>query len=224
MVGNKDQLEDFYAVLKSGTTVATFLSQYDKIIQFVHARGLTENYRRGNGRVKKLRDEISSVARFVRTYAESEDQILFALGDTYPDCVVCRRDGSKRQIEVTVAQALERLYVMKELNEKGTGRGFLGLSDDAPHQEFRDQMGHERRMYSTDEAVQGIINAIKICAENKRHYQGDVLLIEAPLGTLPMDRWVQSKQLFSEKAKALQFCEVYVTGRSDDHDICLQIK
>ena len=45
MAGEIDELDDFYTVLKSGTTVASFLKRYGRIIRFIHAEGLTEDYR-----------------------------------------------------------------------------------------------------------------------------------------------------------------------------------
>ena len=79
MAGEKSELDDFYAALKSGTTVANFLERYDGIIRFIHKEGLTKDYRLARRRVKKLRDVVSPVARFVREHAASEDRIWFAL-------------------------------------------------------------------------------------------------------------------------------------------------
>ena len=50
------------------------------------------------------------------------------------------------------------------------------------------------------------------------------MLIEAPLETLPADRWGNFRVPLAEKAKELAFPEVYVTGRNGDRDICLRIK
>ena len=79
MTGEKDELDDFFTALKSGTTVASFLERFERIIQLVHKEGLTKDYRLARRRVKKLRDEVSPVARFVREHAASEDRIWFAL-------------------------------------------------------------------------------------------------------------------------------------------------
>ena len=45
MAGEADELQNFYAVLKRGTTVADFLDRYEPTIQFLHRVGLTEDYR-----------------------------------------------------------------------------------------------------------------------------------------------------------------------------------
>ena len=224
VTGEKDELDDFYAALKSGTTVASFLDRYERIIQFIRKEGLTEDYRLARGRVKKLRDEVSPVARFVREHAASEDRIWFALDDTAPDCCVKHGGDRLREIEVTVAQARERFNVMTELNQTGTGRGHLGLSDDAPKEDFDRKMDQPRVAYSTEELGRSIIYAVAICARKKRRFRGDTLLIEAPLETLPADRWSNFRAPLAEKVKELAFPEVYVTGRNGDRDICLRIK
>ena len=133
------------------------------------------------------------------------------------------RDGL-REIEVTVAQAKERFNVMTELNRTGTGRGYLGLSDDAPKEDFDRRMTQPRVAYSGEEVGRSMIRAVEICARNKSKFRGDTLLIEAPLETLPADRWGNFQASLTEKVKELAFSEVYVTGRSGDRDICLRIK
>ena len=224
MAGGKSELDDFYAALKSGTTVANFLERYDGIIWFIHKEGLTKDYRLGSGRVKKLRDEVSPVTCFVRMHAAPEDRICFAPDDTAPDCIVKHGDDRLREIEVTVAQARERLNVMTELNQTGTGRGYLGLSDDAPTEDFLRRMDQPRIAHSTEEIGRSIICAVAICARKKSKSRGDTLLIETPLETLPADRWDNFRVPLAETVKDLTFPEVYVTGRSGDRDICLRIK
>ena len=39
VAGEKNELNDFYTALKSGTTVANFLERYDGIIRFIHKEG-----------------------------------------------------------------------------------------------------------------------------------------------------------------------------------------
>ena len=97
------------------------------------------------------------------------------------------------------------------------------MSDDAPTQDFVAKMTQPRDAYSGEEIGRSMICAVEICARNKSKYQGDTLLIEAPLETLPADRWGDFQPLLAEKVKDLAFSEVYVTGASD-RDICLRIK
>ncbi len=222
--GEKNELDEFYTVLKRGTTVASFLDRHERIIQFIHEEGLTKDYRLARGRPKKLCDEVSPVARFVREHAASEDRIWFALDDTAPDCCLKHGGDRLREIEVTVAQGRERFNVMTELNQTGTGRGVLGLSDDAPTEDFDRKMDQPRVAYSTEEIGRSIICAVAICARKKTRFRGDTLLIEAPLETLPADQWGNFQAPLAEKAQELSFPEVYVTGRIGYRDICLRIK
>lgn len=223
MAGEKGELDDFYIALKTGTTVASFLKRYERIIQFIHEEGRTKDYRLARRPVKKLRDEVSPVARFARKHAAPDDRIWFALDDTAPDCYVRHGGGRLREIEVTVAQARERFNVMIELNRTGIGRGHLGLSDDASTEDFVRQMAQPRVAYAGEEIGYNMICAVAICARKKSDFQGDTLLIEAPLETLPANRWDDFRPQLAEKVKELAFREVYVTGRSQC-DICLKIK
>lgn len=224
MTAKIDQLEVFYAAIKRGLTVAEFLSQLDQIRVFIHSHGLTEDYRLARGRVKKLCDEVTPVARFVRMHSKTEDWISFALDDQYPDCLLCHKDGSKREIEVTIALARERFHLMKELNETGIGRGFIGIPDNAPSEQFNLAMTRDRRAYSTVEVIDSIEHAIDLCAQNKLRYRGNTLIIEADLLTLPSTRWLESLARFSKKVSALNFAEVHLTGFGNDGDICLRLK
>ncbi len=223
MADKRDDLDDFYAALKRGATVASFLEDYQRIKEFIHAAGLTEDYRLARGRTKKLSDEVVPVVRFVRMNASSEDRISFALDNTSPDCLVRHEDGRLREIEITVIQARERFNVMAELNTTGTGRGFIGLSDDAPTEEFNAKMDQPSVGYSTDEVSQSIIRGVALAARRKRNHQGHTLLIEAPLQTLAAERWDEFRAQLAEKVKELAFSEIYVTGRSK-RDICLRIQ
>ncbi len=98
------------------------------------------------------------------------------------------------------------------------------MSDDAPTEDFVSRMDQPRVAGSTEEIGRSIICAVEICARKKSKSPGDTLLIEAPLETLPADRWDNFRVPLAEKVKDLAFPEVYVTGRSGDRDICLKIK
>ena len=76
MVGEYVELDDFYAAIKKGTTVVSFLEMYKRISKYIHAVDLTKDRRLGHGDVKKLEDEVMPVARFVRKHADPEDQIF----------------------------------------------------------------------------------------------------------------------------------------------------
>lgn len=194
-----------------------------KPLRVVHSQGLTKDYRAGRNRVKKLLDEVTPVACFVKTCAAPEDRIQLNLNNKFPDCILFQKEGPKREIEVTRAQAREGYHLATELNETGAGRGFIGVPDDASDQEFEDAMARERRAYSTEEVVTCIERAIELRAQKKRLHRGDILLIDAPLYVIPSSRWNEYSARFAKKVKALRFDEVYLTGRGDNGDICLKI-
>ena len=224
MPSKTDNLDNFYVDLRHGLSVASFLERYQSAIRFIHATGLTNDFRLGKGKTKRLRDEVSPVARFVKQNAAPEDRIAFTLDNTFPDCCIIHEGGHLREIEVTIAQGRETFFVMTELNEAGTGRGYLGLSDDAPTKEFRSEMAKPRQGYFEEDVVQSIISAVALCARKKGTTGGDTLLIEAPLETLAPTQWNSHKLRFSEQVRDLSFTEIYLTGHSDNNDICLRIK
>lgn len=100
---NRDKLDDFYAALKTGLPVGAFLEQLKEIYPFIHSHGMTCSYQRGSGKkMKKLRDEITPVARFLIHNAASYDRVQFNLDNNFPDCVLYRKDGGKDEVEVTL--------------------------------------------------------------------------------------------------------------------------
>jgi hypothetical protein len=221
---SNDSLDGFYECLKAGLTVEAFLSRYEAVFEFVHSRGLTEDYRLGRRQVKKLRDEVTPVARFCAKCVEPQDTIRFNLDEKYPDCVLTRLNKEICEIEVTVAQARERHALMTELHKTGSGRGFIGVADDQPKERFDEMMALESRAYSTEEAIQCIEYAIGLCSERKKFHSGDVILIETPFEILPAPRWLEFSAEFAERVEGVRFREVYLTGRGDDGDMVLKIK
>jgi len=229
MTDSKDELDCFYEILKKGTTIEDFLGRYDLIIQFVISKGWVADFRLAKGRLKKLRDEIAPVVCFVRVHAASQDRIQFALDDDAIDCNVWHGSTFHRKIQVTVAQAKERLYLMTELNERGSARGHLGLTDDRKTQDFCNEMNREMQAYSTQQAQDTIVRAVGICLENKKYNSGaDTLIIGEPLDEkLPTDRWLEIKPRLSESARVSAasslFSEIFVVGPGDGAGICFQI-
>jgi hypothetical protein len=174
--------------------------------------------------MKRLRDEVTPAARFVRRCAAPEDRIQFPLDYGAADCNVCHQAPVRRRtIQITLIQGRERLNLMTELNETGCGRGFLGVTDDRPTSEFFDAIGKEREMYSTAEGQRTIVQAIELCAQNKAGIQGDTLLIEAPT-YLPMVRMLEIQLQLKQSVSRLSFSEIYLVGDHEDGDLCLQLK
>ena len=221
-----DELKQFYEALKAGMSVGEFLTAYERFdTHFRRQHGLVEDYRLASRSMKKFCDEVRPVTRLVKAHATPTDRVQFNLSDQcpkYPDCTVTL-NGRPRDVEVTVARAMERLYLMTELNAKGEAPGYIPLQDNAPHSSFRSAVQREQLPFCEDETIADMVEAIRICITKKRKFRGDVLLIEAPLDTLEDETWFEAKDLLSRPVGNIGFQEVYLTGRSET-DICIQLK
>lgn len=219
-----DDLDKFYFSLKKGMSVGQFLENYRIIFVFIKSNNLMENYRLGKDPLKKLRDEVTPVARFVYCHATPQDHIQFSLDDSFPDCTLFLVSGRRLEIEVTVGQAKERLYTMRELNDFGEGRGFLNLTDDRPEADFRNAIEQERCAYSIEDVQKTITGAIAICAKNKEHIRADILLIEMSLLACRKELWLEIQSCFAELTYNLLFSEVFLVGYGETGNFCLKLK
>lgn len=220
-----DQLEEFYIRVRNGMTVGDFRSQRVQLTPFIQSAGLMPDYRLGRGRLKRLRDEIAPMVRFVAAHAKADDIIQFPLDDGSVDCNLWHSNDRHRKIQITVAQGYERFNCIDELHKTESGRGFLGLTDDMSKEEFKVAMSHERDMYSHQEAQQTIVKAVRLCIGKKANkYGADTLLIEAPLNYLPMDRWNDLACNFLGEIKSVPFSEIFLVQVNDGGNSCLQIK
>jgi hypothetical protein len=158
---------------------------------------------------------------------KAKGEIRFVLNSDVPDCWL-RDDpmATPQGLEVTVAQAREQQALGQELNEEQIGRGFLGLPDDAPASAFRERLARPRVMYSSEQALKVIGNGIKRCLAKKNHpkYAGYDLLIEAPLHTLPKERWCPIEDDLRAAASALPFRQIHVVGNHDAAPFGFRIK
>lgn len=120
-------------------------------------------------------------------------------------------------IEVTIAQARERLHLMQELVENGVGRGFIGLPDNAAQAEYDRAIARPRTMYSSDQAINATKAGVLSCLQkkNKPKYEGMVLLVQAPLGSISEERWFPMIEELKEVAAQLPFAEVHLVGGRD---------
>ena len=184
------------------------------------------DYRAKRGPAKKLRDEVVPVLHHIQ-FVRAKGEIRFALNSDVPDCWL-RNDpvATPQGLEVTVAQSREQQILGQELNEKQMGRGFLGLPDDAPATAFAGRLARPRVMYSTDQALSVIGDGIKRCLIKKNHpkYTGFDLLIEAPLRSLPKERWSRIEDDLRSAASAMPFRQIHVVGNHDEAPFGFRIK
>jgi hypothetical protein len=220
-----DILDKFYADLKFGISVPEFLRRFLEVLDFVHSNDLTPQMRLAQGRVKRLRDEIAPMRAFLRKAAEDGDSVQFPLDSGPVDCNVYSVAGQTRRIQITVAQARARLNVMTELNERGIGRGYLGITDDRPTAEFVRAMNRERIAYSTSGAQRTLVSALSLCLKKKSGPKGaSTLLIEAPLNDLPVSRLEETLPSLRNVAKTSPFNEVFLVGDGERRQSCYQLK
>jgi hypothetical protein len=127
---------------------------------------------------------------------------------------------------VTIAQGKERHHTTKEMVETGMGRGFTGLTDDAPPAEFSRVMSRQRIAYAPDHACAVVKEGIQRCLsrKDKSRFTNFILAIQAPLLILPRDRWAAIKRDLRASAKPRPFKEVYVVSNASDKPWGFQIK
>ncbi|WP_342723543.1 hypothetical protein AAFG07_31015 [Bradyrhizobium sp. B097] len=185
------------------------------------------DYRAKRGALKKLRDEVVPVLHHI-TYIKAKGEIRFELNSDVPDCWLRDSPAAAPQgLEITVAQSREQQRLGRLMNEtKGMVPGYLGLPDDASEALYKKRLERGRVMYSSDGALATIGNGIKACLAKKNHpkYAGHDLLIEAPLHSLPRERWSRIHDELRAAVSALPFREIHVIGDQDRQPFGFRIK
>jgi hypothetical protein len=185
------------------------------------------DYRAKRGVAKKLRDEVVPVLHYVK-FTKVCGEIRFELNNDVPDCWLRNNPAaSPLGLEVTVAQSREQQRLGQQMSKtKGIVPGYLGLPDDAPEAIYKERLERARVMYSSDGALAVIGNGIKACLRKKNHpkYGGYDLLIEAPLRSLPNERWSLIEEELRIEAGALPFREIHVIGDQEQSPYGFRIK
>jgi len=215
-----------FARLARWNTISAFEQAMRNYFLGQRSQAEIADFRAKRGVLKTLRDEVTPVLHHLK-FVNAKGEVKFALNNTVPDCWLRESPEAKPQgLEVTVAQSREQHYLGRELNEKRIGRGFLGLPDNASSKAFSDKLARPRVMYSTGSALEVIGNGIKYCLEKKTNpkYAGFDLLIEAPLRSLPNERWRQIEDELRSAASKMPFREIHVIGNQETEPFGFQIK
>lgn len=222
-------LDEFYARISAegGVDISSF--QHDLANLFTRPRSEEDlrDYWLHKKPWKKLSDEIVPVSTYLLCSRITSGRVRFSLNDQIPDAWLSKDDQDERiGIEVTIAQARERYYLAKELVNDGLGRGFIGVSDDASSAEFESAMAKERIAYTSDQALTEITKGIIRCLnrKNKQKFSDHILLIQAPLLSLPEGRWLAATGSLASAAEALPFRQVFVVSNGYDRRWGFQIK
>jgi hypothetical protein len=224
-----EALKKFYADLSApdGMSVTDFQRRQATLFAEGRSSFDTNDYRLGKVPWKKLRDEITPVSRFLKHSHINADRVFFPLNNKSPDCWLLNVNGEDRGVEVTIERGREQYRLAKEINERGVGRGFIGLQDDASKADFDSRMSNLRTMYSSGQALDATKAGILHCLRKKndlKYSKVFYLLIQAHLSVLPKQRWDAIKEELSRAAESLPFEEVHVIGNGDSDPWGFRIK
>lgn len=208
-------LEDFYKLIsaKDGIDIAKFQTTLENLFERPRSEEDLNKYRLSREPWKKLADEVSPVSRFLQYQGIEVGRVRFPLDSKPPDCWLWKTSEEEPVgIEVTIARGRERYHLSKELVETGTGRGFVGLSDNAPQAAFDEAMARQRTTYNTDHALSAMEEGVSRCLaqKNRPEFAGHILVIAARLHALKEERWQSIESSLCAKAQSLPFREVHV--------------
>lgn len=221
-----NRLSRLYSRLQAWTANHELQTAVDEYFCGPRSSSEIADYRARRGQLKKLRDEIVPIRDYLKSL-KFEGDVRFPLDNSVPDCWIRQDINSKPiGIEITVAQAREQHLLGEELNNNKLGRGFLGLNDGATSEAFRARLDKPRIMYTSDLALRVVTDGIRLCLEkkNKLKYKGLTLVIEAPLGLIPNERWESAHAELRSAAEQTPFKQIYVIGDRESYLFGFPIK
>lgn len=216
-----EALENLYASVSAGDgiDIGDLQARLTQLFSLERSTEEVRDYRLSRGIWKKLADEISPVSRFLQWRRIDSGRVRFPLDDQPPDCWLTPGDGGNPiGIEVTIAQARERFHLAKELVRLFWSRGFIGVPDDAPQEEFDRAMSANPTMYSTEQAVSAIGGGILRCLRRKNRlaFTDFTVLVQAPLSSLPEERWKLLVDEILAGGTRYAFKSAFVIGNADE--------
>jgi hypothetical protein len=222
-------LKEFYEYVSApeGIRVTDFQNRLSLLFADQRTTIDIDDYRLGKKPWKKLRDEITPVARFLEFGNIEVDRVRFPLDNKTPDCWLIIDNGEYIGIEVTIERGREQFHLATELNKNGMGRGFIGIQDDASQTDFDRRMSNPHTMFTSDHALESTKEGILRCLSKKNAHRYEniyFLLIQAHLLVLPKERWSIIAGELSQVAKDLPFQEVHIIGDIDEEPWGFQIK
>jgi hypothetical protein len=221
MSDHAEALDYLLAVAHKGASVPDVQTAIERLLASDPTDSDMADWRLRRGKLKKVCDEILPVVRLLKFLGENGGSLQFPLNNKVPDCFWCAQPGdSPTGIEVTISQGRARHILGTELVGAPRGRvvrGFLELQDDAPKKKVEAARKSRRTMYSTQQALEAARSGISRSLRAKNHvkYRGMVLVIEAPLESLPSERWKALEPLLRGIAEPLPFRSVFVLGHGE---------
>jgi hypothetical protein len=220
-----DTIDGIYAQLGDWTPV---VAMQERLRTYFHTRSRDEipDYREKRGAQKRLRDEVVPVFRFFEKIGFTGD-VRFGFNSDAPDCWFRNGDDAEATgLEVTAALAREAQLRGRALNQQGQSAGFIGILDKTPQAEVDRLIARPRRMYTTEHALRTTEMAIRQCLrkKDKPKYEGFHLLVEAPLNSIPEERWSGVFANLEKEAASLPFEQVHLIGDRDGNLITRRLK
>jgi hypothetical protein len=211
-------LECLYARVSApeGVTVGELRAMVEDFGSRPRAQGDVQAYREGRQPWKKLRDEIVPVEQFLSSRYPDEAHVRLPLNDLPTDAWLTIDEGEPIGIEVTGALSRAGIEIGRTLAEGVPVPGFIGLQDDAKQVEFEKAKARGRVTHSAKGVNETIDRAVeaRLAGKNKQKFEGQILLITAPIGSSPNRDETEMQAALGHKAAALPFAEVHVLDRS----------
>ncbi|NEX91189.1 hypothetical protein [Caulobacter sp. 17J65-9] len=211
-------LQSLEAILSApqGIDIGEFLATLDE--HFARQRSLidVQAYREGRKPWKKLADEVVPVAAFLR-HVGITGQVRFPLNDQPPDAWV-REASSEAEVGIEVTRVLARSKVetARSLQDKPVVPGFLGLSDKASPEAYKQAKKRGRILNSRrgiERAIEGSITE-RLAGKSAPKFQGQKLLLVTPLGSAPDHDWEPLCERLQPVAKGTAFDQIFLVGEA----------
>jgi hypothetical protein len=166
-----ETFKKIYADLSAldGISVTDFQNKLETLFAMGRSNDDLNDYRLGRNLWKKLRDEVMPVWNFLKFKNIEMGRIRFPLDNSVPDCWLLNDHSDDFGIEVTIERGREQYHLMKEIIQTGNGRGFIGIQDDAPQNQFDDRMSNSPTAYTSQEILDDTKDGILCCLSKKNN-------------------------------------------------------
>jgi hypothetical protein len=208
------RLGTLYAAISAaeGLGAAELVQCLDEAFAMARSSSDVQAYREGKKPWKKLVEEVVPVARFLK-WAGLQGSIRFPLDDQPPDAWFHEAGHTEATgIEVTRALARSRVELARDVRDAPVGRGFQNLPDHASQKDF-DQARARGRITNSRGSIQAAIenSAIdRLRAKVDSKYEGQLLLLLAPLGSAPQHDWAPTCNRLTPEAEKTFFSKVFL--------------
>ncbi len=197
-----------------GVDLDELAARLDRLFTLDRSGTDLQAYREGRKPWKRLREEVVPVTALLVGRGR-QGRVRFPLSDSPPDAWF-QPAGRADWIGVEATGALIRSQreLAKDLPNHVVASGFRALPDQAPQKAFDAARARGRLLHSRRGVERSIAEAVATALERKNHpkYQGQILLVNAPLEALPAHDWSSSLSLPRDRDPAPPFVQIFVQG------------